>query len=68
MLFVSGTHAPVSVYDKNSVKIMLHVAKNEPRPDVIVMALSVISTNTLSLKSFSFQAAVPKVSRMPGLF
>ena len=57
----SGLLMPVVAYDKNGVKILLHFGKDRPRPDVQVMAVSTMSTNTSPIKNFSFQAAVPKV-------
>jgi len=56
-----GDHAPIVTYDKNNVKIVFHVGKYRPRPDVVVVAVSVTSINTSSVKAFTFQAAVPKV-------
>lgn len=60
-LWCSGSLAPVVAYDKNGIKILLHFGKDRPRPDVQVMAVSTMSTNTSPIKNFSFQAAVPKV-------
>ena len=57
-----GTAAPVTAYDKNGLKILIHVAKNRPREDVSVMVVSAMSTNTSLVKGLVFQAAVPKVS------
>ena len=56
-----GDHAPIVTYDKNNVKIVFHIGRDRPRPDVVVVAVSVISSNMSSVKSFTFQAAVPKV-------
>lgn len=53
--------APLNAYDKNGLKIVIHIAKNKPREDVTVMVVSTISTNTNPVKNFVFQAAVPKV-------
>jgi len=58
----SGSLPPVVAYDKNGIRILLHFGKDQPRPDVQVMALSTMSTNTHPITNFSFQAAVPKVS------
>lgn len=60
-LGTDGT-APLNAYDKNGLKIVIHVAKNKPRENVTVMVVSTISTNTNPVKNFVFQAAVPKVS------
>ena len=59
--FSAGTAPPVTAYDKNGLKILIHMAKNVPREDVSVMVVSVMSTNTSVVKGFVFQAAVPKV-------
>lgn len=62
LLFLfKGTSPPINAYDKNGLKIVIHIAKNRPREDVHVMVVSVMSTNTSAVKNFSFQAAVPKV-------
>lgn len=57
-----GSVAPFALYDKNSLKIVLHFGRDQPAPDVNVIVISATSSNTQSaLKNFSFQAAVPKV-------
>ncbi|XP_071106112.1 ADP-ribosylation factor-binding protein GGA1-like [Haliotis cracherodii] len=55
---------PVTAYDKNSVKTVIHFATDKPRSDVLVMVLSTLSTNTSPIKKFVFQAAVPKVMKV----
>jgi hypothetical protein len=53
---------PFSLYEKNNVKVVLYFGRDQPVPDVHVIAVSVTSSNTnSSLKNFSLQAAVPKV-------
>lgn len=59
--FITDGTAPLNAYDKNGLKIVIHVAKNKPREDVKVMVVSTISTKTNPIKNFVFQAAVPKV-------
>lgn len=54
----------MTAYDKNGLKALIHVAKGRPRDDVLVMVLSVISTNTTPVKAFVFQAAVPKIMKV----
>lgn len=56
-----GDLAPLTVFDKDSVKVILHFAQNKPRDDVVVMVLSIMSTKATPLRSIVFQAAVPKV-------
>jgi len=63
-----GDHPPVVAYNKNDIKIVFHLGKDHPRPDVVVVAISVMSTNSVAVKAFTFQAAVPKVSRLLLLF
>ena len=57
-----GSLGPVTVYEKHGVRVVVHVGKDRPRPDVQVMVVSVMSTNSSPVRKFSFQAAVPKVS------
>lgn len=59
-----GTLPSLNAYDKEGLKIIFHFAKNKPRPDVLVMVVSVMSTNLFPVKSFLFQAAVPKVMKV----
>jgi ADP-ribosylation factor-binding protein GGA len=54
----------VNAYDKNGLKALIMVAKDRPRDDVVVMVVSVLSTNTSPVKAFIFQAAVPKVCKL----
>jgi len=61
MSVCAGEHGPLVAYDKNNIKIVFHVGKDHPRPDVVVVAVSVMSLKAASVKSFTFQAAVPKV-------
>ena len=63
-LVLTGTAPPVTAYDKNGLKILIHVAKNKPRDDVVVMVVSAMSTNTSLVKGLVFQAAVPKVKHL----
>lgn len=54
---------PVTAYDKNGIRVLLHWAANSPagRPDVQVMVASMLSTAPLLVKDIVLQAAVPKV-------
>lgn len=61
IFYATGSEQPVSAYDKNNVKVVFHIGKDRPRPDVMVMVVSTMSTNTSPVKKFQFQAAVPKV-------
>ncbi|XP_067931862.1 ADP-ribosylation factor-binding protein GGA1-like [Watersipora subatra] len=55
-----GELPPLSVYDKDCVKLVIHFAQNKPREDVAVMVISITSTRDTAIKSVIFQAAVPK--------
>lgn len=62
--FVSaGSVSPLTVYDRNGFKAMLHFSRDPApgRPDVLVMVLSMLSTSAQPIKAIAFQAAVPKV-------
>ena len=59
--YVSGDLPPLTVYDKDSVKLVIHFAQNKPREDVHVMVISITSNKPQPIKSVIFQAAVPKV-------
>lgn len=54
---------PVTAYDKNGVRVLLHFAANSPagRSDVLVMVASMLSTAPLPVRNIMLQAAVPKV-------
>lgn len=62
---ISGQACPVTAYDKNGIRVLLHLAANSPagRPDVLVMVASMLSTAPLLAKDIVLQAAVPKVKR-----
>jgi ADP-ribosylation factor-binding protein GGA len=45
-LILIGSAPPINAYDKNGLKIVIHVGKNKPREDVHVMVVSIMSTNT----------------------
>ncbi|NXS19709.1 GGA2 protein, partial [Mystacornis crossleyi] len=58
-----STICPLTVYDRNGFKAMLHFSRDPApgRPDVLVMVLSMLSTSAHPIKDIVFQAAVPKV-------
>ncbi|KAM4891790.1 ADP-ribosylation factor-binding protein GGA2 [Sylvia borin] len=61
-----STICPLTVYDRNGFKAMLHFSR-EPapgRPDVLVMVLSMLSTSAHPIKDIVFQAAVPKTMQI----
>ncbi|XP_010288938.1 PREDICTED: ADP-ribosylation factor-binding protein GGA2 [Phaethon lepturus] len=57
---------PLTVYDKNGFKAMLHFSRDPApgRPDVLVMVLSMLSTSAQPIKDIAFQAAVPKTMKI----
>ncbi|XP_072339314.1 ADP-ribosylation factor-binding protein GGA3 isoform X1 [Scyliorhinus torazame] len=57
---------PVTAYDKNGFRILLHFAKDCPpaRPDVLVIVISMISTSPLPITNVVLQAAVPKTMKV----
>lgn len=57
----AGAISPLTAYDKNGLKIVIHFGKDTPRPDVLVMVVTIMSTNDEFVKNCMFQAAVPKV-------
>uniref|UniRef100_A0A2C9JQL0 VHS domain-containing protein n=1 Tax=Biomphalaria glabrata TaxID=6526 RepID=A0A2C9JQL0_BIOGL len=54
----------VTAYEKNNLKVMVHFTKDRPRPDVIAMVISTISTNSSPISGFVLQAAVPKTMKV----
>lgn len=54
---------PVTAYDKDGVRVLLHFATDCPpgRPDVLVLVVSMLNTAPLPVKNVVLQAAVPKV-------
>ncbi|ELU12059.1 hypothetical protein CAPTEDRAFT_52512, partial [Capitella teleta] len=59
-----GSEAPITPYDRNGLKVVVHFAKDKPRDDVSVMVISIMSTNSSPVKNVSFQVAVPKVMKV----
>ncbi|XP_035516416.1 ADP-ribosylation factor-binding protein GGA3a [Morone saxatilis] len=57
---------PVTAYDKNGVRVLLHFATDCPvgRPDVLVMVASMLNTAPLPVRNIVLQAAVPKVMKV----
>ncbi|XP_065815462.1 LOW QUALITY PROTEIN: ADP-ribosylation factor-binding protein GGA3a [Labrus bergylta] len=57
---------PVTAYDKNGVRVLLHFTTNTPpeRPDVLVMVASMLNTAPLPVRNVVLQAAVPKTMKV----
>lgn len=60
---ILGEVCPVTAYDKNGVRVLLHFATDCPpgRPDVLVIVASMLNTAPQPVRSIVLQAAVPKV-------
>ncbi|XP_026715152.1 ADP-ribosylation factor-binding protein GGA2 isoform X3 [Athene cunicularia] len=63
---LTGSICPLTVYDRNGFKAMLHFSGDPApgRPDVLVMVLSMLSTSAQPIKDIEFQAAVPKTMKI----
>ncbi|XP_041346260.1 ADP-ribosylation factor-binding protein GGA2 isoform X1 [Pyrgilauda ruficollis] len=61
-----STICPLTVYDRNGFKAMLHFSRDPApgRPDVLVMVLSMLSTSAHPVRDIAFQAAVPKTMQI----
>uniref|UniRef100_A0A665THE9 ADP-ribosylation factor-binding protein GGA3-like n=1 Tax=Echeneis naucrates TaxID=173247 RepID=A0A665THE9_ECHNA len=57
---------PVTAYDKNGVRVLLHFATNCPpgRPDVLVIVVSMLNTAPHPVRGIILQAAVPKTMKV----
>uniref|UniRef100_A0AAQ4RB75 Golgi associated, gamma adaptin ear containing, ARF binding protein 3a n=1 Tax=Gasterosteus aculeatus aculeatus TaxID=481459 RepID=A0AAQ4RB75_GASAC len=57
---------PVTAYDKNGVRVLLHFASDCPagRPDVLVMVASMLNTAPRPVRNIALQAAVPKTMKV----
>ncbi|XP_068583496.1 ADP-ribosylation factor-binding protein GGA3a [Cebidichthys violaceus] len=58
--------SPVTAYDKNGVRVLLHFATDCPagRPDVLVMVASMLNTAPQPVRNIALQAAVPKTMKV----
>nr|XP_019940079.1 PREDICTED: ADP-ribosylation factor-binding protein GGA3-like [Paralichthys olivaceus] len=57
---------PVTAYDKNGVRVLLHFASDCPpgRPDVLVIVASMLNTAPQPIRNVALQAAVPKTMKV----
>lgn len=56
-----GSIPPLTVIDeKNGITVVLHFAKDSPRPDVSVIVVTTMSKNSKPLSNYLFQAVVSK--------
>uniref|UniRef100_A0A4W6FRT4 Golgi associated, gamma adaptin ear containing, ARF binding protein 3a n=1 Tax=Lates calcarifer TaxID=8187 RepID=A0A4W6FRT4_LATCA len=63
---ILGKVSPVTAYDKNGVRVLLHFATDCPpgRPDVLVIVASTLNTAPLPVRNIVLQAAVPKTMKV----
>ncbi|XP_022236072.1 ADP-ribosylation factor-binding protein GGA1-like [Limulus polyphemus] len=59
-----GETPSLTLQEKNGLTVIVHFGKDSPRADVTVMVVSTMSRNSCPVKSFNFQAAVPKTMRI----
>ncbi|CAF4796850.1 unnamed protein product, partial [Rotaria sp. Silwood2] len=53
----------IKLTHQTGLHCVLHIARDSPRPDIIVSVLTVTNTNTSNtINNFHFQVAVPKVT------
>lgn len=57
-----GNKPPLKIFEEtNGITVVLHLAKNKPRPDVFVIVVSSSSRNPNPIDEYKFHAVVPKV-------
>lgn len=62
-ILFAGVIPPLTVLDeKNGISVVLHFAKDRPRPDVSVLVVTTLSKNQFPISNYQFQAVIPKVS------
>ncbi|KAL1272949.1 hypothetical protein QQF64_028811 [Cirrhinus molitorella] len=61
-----STECPVTAYDKDGVRVLLHFATDPPpgRPDVLVIVVSMLNAAPLLVRNVVLQVAVPKSMRV----
>lgn len=57
----AGSIPPICAYDKNGLRVVLHIAQDRPHPAVLVVVVSFLNLTPAPMNGFLFQAAVPKV-------
>ncbi|XP_030755451.1 ADP-ribosylation factor-binding protein GGA1 isoform X2 [Sitophilus oryzae] len=60
----SSKKSIVALDEKNGITVLLHMAKDKPRPGVIVYVITTISRNEVALTNYMFQAVVPKKCKL----
>uniref|UniRef100_A0AAY5E7C6 Golgi-associated, gamma adaptin ear containing, ARF binding protein 1 n=1 Tax=Electrophorus electricus TaxID=8005 RepID=A0AAY5E7C6_ELEEL len=63
---LAGSMLPVSIFDKHSLRVLFHFARDCPsgRPDVLVVIISMLSSAPVPITNIRFQSAVPKTMRV----
>ncbi|XP_031562775.1 ADP-ribosylation factor-binding protein GGA2-like [Actinia tenebrosa] len=62
-----GNHQPLTVLDKNGLKMVFHFAKTTAklsRTDVAIVVISIMSTRSTAISNFVLQAAVPRAMKV----
>ncbi|CAK8677254.1 unnamed protein product [Clavelina lepadiformis] len=62
-----STFPPLTAYDNNGIRVLVHFAKDHAcpsRPDTLVSVVSIMSTRTHAVENVLFQAAAPKVMKV----
>lgn len=60
-----GPVPPLTALDeRNGISVILHLARDTPRPDVSVYVVTTISKNSSPLSNYVFQAVVPKTCKL----
>lgn len=58
---MAGSFPPLTIYDKNGVRMVFNFNKNANAPDVAAMQLVATNSSAAHIGQFVFQVAVPKV-------
>eukprot|EP00048_Salpingoeca_helianthica_P023598 m.25440 g.25440 ORF g.25440 m.25440 type:complete len:407 (-) comp8860_c0_seq2:210-1430(-) len=54
-------HAPITAYDKNNLRVLLHICRAQSVPaNVVILLASFANAGALPISRVNFQAAVPK--------
>jgi hypothetical protein len=57
----AGAEPPVTAFDKDGIRILIHTASNPPSADTTALMLTYMNQNAAPVPQFEFLAAVPKV-------
>eukprot|EP00053_Salpingoeca_punica_P002713 m.39147 g.39147 ORF g.39147 m.39147 type:complete len:161 (+) comp11742_c0_seq1:2-484(+) len=52
--------APLTPFDKNGLRITIHLARDSPHPTIQVMVVSIVNSSPVTCSNVQFLAAVPK--------